>query len=290
MCRGSYGTRSVPATFASRQSCPRNFPRFTSHSPAGYRVVGWWITRCVCLRFTNNHSRQQRISTMLAKALRRRFESRPDRPSARRAQCSHSRHPRLESLEPRMMLTATPGTWTPLAHIPPTTNVGTMELLSDGTVMAAAAELFRCQYLVQTDSRRDRQLCQRHLVADGERYRQSLLRRRRTCSRTAASSSWEVCKTFASGANVYNNTGDIYNPVANTWTAIPNFPEPNFGGPSMLLPDGRVLAGSMTWPEYLHLRSGLERLVCLARRSSITTRAFTKPGPNCRTAASCRTT
>jgi hypothetical protein len=40
------------------------------------------------------------------------------------------------------------------------------------------------------------------------------------------------------------NTGEIYDPVANIWTPIQNFPEHSFGDdPSALLPDGRVLGG-----------------------------------------------
>jgi len=41
------------------------------------------------------------------------------------------------------------------------------------------------------------------------------------------------------------NTGEIYDPVGNTWTVIANFPEANFGdGMSEVLSDGRVLAAS----------------------------------------------
>ena len=42
-----------------------------------------------------------------------------------------------------------------------------------------------------------------------------------------------------------NNTGEYYNPAANTWTAIPNFPESTLGdAPTEMLPDGEVLVGS----------------------------------------------
>ena len=75
------------------------------------------------------------------------------------------------------------------------------------------------------------------------------------------------------GTQVWTNTGEIYNPVTNTWTTIANFPEPHFGGPTMLLPDGRVLAGSMNWPANLHLRSGHEHLVGWPDQALSTTRA-----------------
>ena len=45
------------------------------------------------------------------------------------------------------------------------------------------------------------------------------------------------------------NSGEIYDPVANKWTYIAPFPESILvNGPTMLLADGRVLAGSITGP------------------------------------------
>ena len=42
----------------------------------------------------------------------------------------------------------------------------------------------------------------------------------------------------------WTNTGEIYDPVANTWTSIPNFPQTQFGDdPTIVLPNGNVLAG-----------------------------------------------
>ena len=56
-----------------------------------------------------------------------------------------------------------------------------------------------------------------------------------------------------SGPNLdttYTNTGEIYNPVTNTWTNIAPFPESMFGDdPTMLLPNGKVLAGSKAGPQ-----------------------------------------
>src|SRR5207244_45089 len=40
------------------------------------------------------------------------------------------------------------------------------------------------------------------------------------------------------------NTGEIYDPLANTWGPIANFPVSNFGDdPTATLPDGTILAG-----------------------------------------------
>ena len=48
----------------------------------------------------------------------------------------------------------------------------------------------------------------------------------------------------------WSNTGEIYDPTANTWTSIPDFPATIFGDdPSALLPDGRVLAGFLSGPQ-----------------------------------------
>jgi streptogramin lyase len=47
-----------------------------------------------------------------------------------------------------------------------------------------------------------------------------------------------------SGAKTETNTGEIYNPVTNTWSAVANFPQAQFGdGISKVLPNGTVLTG-----------------------------------------------
>jgi hypothetical protein len=49
-----------------------------------------------------------------------------------------------------------------------------------------------------------------------------------------------------SSAGGDSNQGEIYDPVANTWTTIANYPETNFGDGSLsVLPDGRVLGGHL---------------------------------------------
>ncbi len=52
----------------------------------------------------------------------------------------------------------------------------------------------------------------------------------------------------------FTPTGEIYDPIANTWTAIPDFPQVNFGDdPTMLLPNGKILAGFLSGPQtYLY--------------------------------------
>ena len=45
-------------------------------------------------------------------------------------------------------------------------------------------------------------------------------------------------------ADTFINTGEIYNPVSNTWSAMTNFPQTKFGDdPTEMLPNGNVLTG-----------------------------------------------
>ena len=87
------------------------------------------------------------------------------------------------------------------------------------------------------------------------------------------------------------NTGEIYNPLANTWTSIAPFPESTFGnGRTMLLPDGTSAGRIDHRPANLHLRSCRQTPGPADRRSSTTIRLLRKFGRNLPTAASCRTT
>src|SRR5262249_33978946 len=53
-----------------------------------------------------------------------------------------------------------------------------------------------------------------------------------------------------SGTANFTNTGEIYNPVTNSWSNIANFPQSQFGDdPTMVLPDGRVLGGYISGPQ-----------------------------------------
>src|SRR5262249_42766446 len=48
----------------------------------------------------------------------------------------------------------------------------------------------------------------------------------------------------------FSRTGEIYNPVTNTWTNTANFPQSSFGDdPTMLLPDASVLCGYVSGPQ-----------------------------------------
>ena len=146
----------------------------------------------------------------------------------------------LEALEPRMMLT---GTWAPLANLNPLVQVGTMLLLTDGTVMQ---------------------------TGNGGQYHEKLTPDATGSYVNGTWSSLEFsstprgyeatnvlkdgCLLVLGGSTVGSapsptNIGEIYNPLANTWTSSAPFPESVFGnGPTTLLADGRVLAGSINTP------------------------------------------
>jgi hypothetical protein len=55
---------------------------------------------------------------------------------------------------------------------------------------------------------------------------------------------------YSNGSKKETNTGEIYNPITNTWKPIKNFPQSKLGdGPSEVLPDGQVLVGYIGGPE-----------------------------------------
>lgn len=154
--------------------------------------------------------------------------------------------PRVELLESRALLTVA-GTWTALGSFAPG-SIGTMELLSDGTVMASGAAGFASSnwFRLTPDATGS--------YAAGT---WSSLASMGTARLYDATNVLQDGRVFVLGGEytgsntttTWTNTGEIYDPVANTWAGIPNFPQSQFGDdPSMLLPDGRVLAGYLSGP------------------------------------------
>ena len=146
----------------------------------------------------------------------------------------------LESLETRTLMT---GTWTALANPVPSPNgTGTMLLQPDGTVMVegGAATPSQDWYKLTPDSSGN--------YADGTWSSLAPMNvgRRFFASDVLPSGNVFVAGGEYSTAGGDTNTGEIYNPAANTWTKIPNFPEANLGdGISEVLQDGQVLVGSI---------------------------------------------
>src|SRR5262249_10335493 len=133
------------------------------------------------------------------------------------------RRPALEGLEPRIALS---GTWTPLVNPAPGA-IGTMMLLSDGTVMAQGGG---------GDDLPPTNVWYRLTPSISGSYAKG------TWSSMASIS---VPRLFY-GSNILpdgrvfvlggedttpssaRNTGEIYNPVTNSWSSIANFPQGTF--------------------------------------------------------------
>ncbi len=165
---------------------------------------------------------------------RGRHAAAPDRPS---------RRPRVEELEERNLLTAV-GTWTPLTNMAPDF-VGTMTLLSDGSVLMQGYDPGSNYMRLTPDAR-------------GSYINGTISTNVASMSTTRlyyASNLLPSGKLFVLGGEYsdpnydqnWTPTGEIYDPVANTWTPIAPFPDPSghFGDdPSMLLPNGKdILTG-----------------------------------------------
>lgn len=172
---------------------------------------------------------------------------RPSRTSHSLARKDRNRRRRfaLESLEPRMMLT---GNWTPLTNLAPN-GIGTMLLLSDGTVLAhgSTGQTGKSWYRLTPDASGN------YVNGTWSQLSDMSLERLYFAANTLPDGRVLVEGGIYSGPNTVKNntnTGEIYDPVANTWTSISNFPESTFGSaPSMLLADGRVLAGYRSGPQ-----------------------------------------
>src|ERR1043165_541876 len=160
------------------------------------------------------------------------------RPSQRRTY-----RPTLEQCEDRCLMA---GLWTPLTQLVPDVGAQAMMLLSDGGVVVQGAGALASKnwdrltpdstgsYLNGTFSSLapmslERLFFPSNVLPSGKVF---LLGGEYTGQATTQN---------------FTNTGEIYDPVANVWTALPNFPEPSFGDvPTALLPNGKILAGSLT--------------------------------------------
>jgi hypothetical protein len=148
----------------------------------------------------------------------------------------------LEVLEARTLLT---GTWAPLVHAAPSPDgIGTMMLLTDGTVIAEGGNVDNTWYQLTPNSAGSyvngtwRSLASMHItrlyfgsniLTDGRAF---------------------VVGGEYSSDGGFSRTGEIYDPLTNAWTNTANFPQPEFGDdPTILLPDGRVLAGYVSGPQ-----------------------------------------
>jgi uncharacterized repeat protein (TIGR01451 family) len=154
----------------------------------------------------------------------------------------------VETLEPRLALT---GTWTALANLVPSTTAngaGTMELLSDGAVMvlgqSSQGQGNAGWHKLTPDSTGS--------YVNGTWTALPDMSVSRLYDATNVLPDGRVLvlggQNSAGNPTAWLNSGEIYNPIANTWASITPFPESTFGGPTAILPDGRILAGSMNGP------------------------------------------
>jgi hypothetical protein len=158
----------------------------------------------------------------------------------------------VEILEERTVPT---GTWTTLANPFPANGGGAQLalLLSDGTVMvqAGGGNASSAWYKLTPDSTGS--------YINGTWSRLASMHAARLYFTSDILTDGRVFVeggeyTGPNSAQTNINTGEVYDPVANTWTNIPNFPEPYFGdAPSEVLPNGQVLAGYKAGPQtYLY--------------------------------------
>jgi uncharacterized repeat protein (TIGR01451 family) len=132
--------------------------------------------------------------------------------------------------------------WTPLVNLDPATSPGTMELLSDGSVMVEGSDNQSWNKLTPDAT---------GSYVNGTWSTISDMSTPRLYDATNVLPDGRVLVLGGVASDgTFLNTGEIYNPLTNTWTSITNFPESTFGnGRTMLLPDGRVLAGSIAGPQ-----------------------------------------
>jgi hypothetical protein len=145
--------------------------------------------------------------------------------------------PRLEELEDRNLLS---GFWTPLTNLAPS-STGTMMLLTDGTVMAQGGGQTNQWHRLTPDSSGS--------YVNGTWSNQASMNFSRLylASNVLTDGRVLVLGGEYSSAGSFTNTGEIYDPVADSWTRTTNFPLSQFGDdPSSMLPDGRILLGHIS--------------------------------------------
>jgi hypothetical protein len=179
-------------------------------------------------------------SSWLRSLTRRDKQGAPRQPARRRRAAPL----RLEQLEDRTLLS---GTWAPLASNAPA-NIGTMMLLSDGTVMAQQGGISTTWY----------QLTPQAFTGSYVNGSWSTRKSMSVPRLYYASNVLPNGNVFVEGGEYTNpqtpntatddNRGEIFDPTGNSgvgsWQNIAPFPQTQFGDdPSAMLPDGRVLTG-----------------------------------------------
>lgn len=133
------------------------------------------------------------------------------------------------------------GVWTKLTNLNPAGGSGTMMLLTDGTVIVQGPGVTKVWKKLTPDSSGN--------YTNGTWSSIASMGTERLYFGSNVLPSGKVFLVGGeysgpSGNQNITNTGEIYDPVANTWTPIAPFPKPEFGDdPTVLLPNGKVLCG-----------------------------------------------
>jgi hypothetical protein len=166
----------------------------------------------------------------------------------RRKNRSKRIHLHVEQLEARDLLN---GQWTALANPAPDVT-GTMMLLTDGTVMVQDNSFtsntpYNQWFRLTPDSTGS------YVNGTWSSLASMSTQRLYFASTVLPSGNVFLVGGEYSDPNLdinWTNTGEMFNPVANTWTPIATFPQANFGDdPSMLLPNGQILTGYLAGPQ-----------------------------------------
>jgi len=158
-----------------------------------------------------------------------------------------SSHPAVRSAVHPTATVTPEGTWTPLVN-PVPENVGLMMLLTDGTVIASGNNaggdggIDNTWYKLTPDGKGS--------YVNGTWSQLTSMQYTRLYVESQILQSGKVYVSGGEYGNAPKGSGELYDPIANTWTALPNTTsiEPNaswIDGESMLLPNGNVLAYSV---------------------------------------------
>ncbi len=150
-----------------------------------------------------------------------------------------------------MAATVDAGTWTKLTNQDPAGGAGTMHLLTDGTVLVQGPNVTKRWDKLSPDAQGN------YLNGTWSSVANMGLERLYFASHVLPDGRVFVLGGEYSGPQgnaTWINSGEIYDPVANTWTPTPNFPQSQFGDdPSILLPNGLILCGYLSGPQtYLY--------------------------------------
>jgi hypothetical protein len=153
-----------------------------------------------------------------------------------------TRRPEIEQLEDRNLLS-----WTPLSHVSPGTGTGTMLLMTDGSVLVQGDGITASWYKLTPDA-----------AGSYVNGTWATVKSMNTARLYFASTVLKSGKVFVLGGEYsgssntanWTNTGEIYDPVANTWTKTKPFPQTHYGDDTaMLLSGGNVLLSYLSGPQ-----------------------------------------